>query len=79
MRSVLAPKLAFLPHAVGAAQRQPLLHLNVFSSVSAFLGTRGQSNYASANMALGAWSEALQQRGMAGEGAHIPEVPGCSE
>ena len=66
VRGVFAPKLAFMRHAGAAAAHQPVAQLNLFASVSAFLGSPGQSNYAAANMALNAWAESLQQHGTPG-------------
>jgi NAD(P)-dependent dehydrogenase (short-subunit alcohol dehydrogenase family) len=67
VRYVWSPKLCFMAHAVFAVPQQALHVVSLFSSVSAFLGTPGQSNYAAANSALNAWADILQQRGIGGK------------
>ncbi len=66
VRAVCGPKLGFLDQAVAAPQLQPLQAVNLLSSVSAFVGSPGQANYAAANAALDCWAAALQQHGMPG-------------
>lgn len=66
VRAVLAPKLGFLQHASAIMTAQPINQLNLFSSVSAFLGSPGQANYAAANMVLDRWAQCVQQSGLAG-------------
>lgn len=71
LRVVCGPKLGFLRHAVVAGQLQPLGAVNLLSSVSAFVGSPGQANYAAANAALDCWAAALQQHGTPGKwGTH---------
>lgn len=66
LRQVFAPKLAVMLSVQSLAAAQPVVNVNLFSSVSAFLGSPGQANYAAANLALGAWSQTLQGSGLAG-------------
>lgn len=67
VRYVWSPKLCFMAHTVFAVSQQALHVVSLFSSVSAFLGTPGQSNYAAANNALNAWADILQQLGIGGK------------
>ena len=67
LRGVLAPKLAVMPSIRRGVLGQPIVDVNLFSSVSAFLGSPGQANYAAANMALNSWAHALQSSGIAGQ------------
>lgn len=67
VRAVFAPKLGFMVHCASAARLLGVQALSLFSSVSAFLGSPGQGNYAAANSALNCWADDLQQQGMAGE------------
>ena len=71
LRVVCGPKLGFLRHAVVAGQLQPLGAVNLLSSVSAFVGSPGQANYAAANAALDCWAAALQQHGTPGKWGSI--------
>lgn len=69
VRYVWSPKLCFMAHLAVAISQQALHVVNLLSSVSAFLGTPGQANYAAANSALNAWAEIFQQRGIGGKRA----------
>lgn len=66
LRQVFAPKLAFMFSIQRLVAANPVVNINLFSSVSAFLGSPGQANYAAANLALGAWTQVLQGSGLAG-------------
>jgi NAD(P)-dependent dehydrogenase (short-subunit alcohol dehydrogenase family) len=77
LRAVFAPKLAFLQQVTAAVALQPLQHVNLFSSVSAFLGSPGQSNYAAANMGLNAWAQQLQAQGQPGKLVLLYTVQKC--
>lgn len=66
VRTVFAPKLGFMARALAVLQLQTVHAVNLFSSVSAFLGSPGQANYAAANCALNAWAASIQQQGLAG-------------
>lgn len=67
LRAVCSPKLGFLAQAAVAAQLQAVQAVNLLSSVSAFVGSPGQANYAAANAALDCWARAVRQHGTPGK------------
>lgn len=71
VRTVFAPKLGFVARASAALHLQTVHAVNMFSSVSAFMGSHGQGNYAAANFALNAWAASIQQQGVAGMWWHL--------
>lgn len=66
LRSVMAPKLTFLSHCYKAAAGNPVTQVNLFSSVSGFLGSPGQANYAASNAGLNHWAQLVQNVGVSG-------------
>lgn len=67
LRSVFAPKINFLAVSASSARLEALQIISMFSSISAFIGSPGQCNYAAANSVLNAWAEAVQMQGISGE------------
>ena len=66
VRSVMAPKLKFLAHSYNSASGHPVGQVNLFSSVSSFLGSPGQANYAASNAGLDYWAQLVQSVGVSG-------------
>ena len=64
LRISMSPKLDFLEQWKAKSAGHPMKHFNAFSSISAFLGSRGQANYAAANAALDEWINRSRRRGL---------------
>lgn len=62
MKDVLAPKVFGLSHLYEALKEEPLKLFVLFSSISAVLGNRGQSDYAFANRFMDYNAQLLQNR-----------------
>ena len=65
LRSVYVPKVVGAANLGAATWRQPVTQTVYFSSLSAQLGTPGQSNYAAANAALDAHAQHATNSGLA--------------
>jgi acyl transferase domain-containing protein/short-subunit dehydrogenase/acyl carrier protein len=65
LRSVYTPKVTGAAHLSATTQHQPVTHAIYCSSLSAQLGTPGQSNYAAANAALDAQAQHAANSGLA--------------
>lgn len=65
LRSVYTPKVTGAAHLSATTQHQPVTHTIYCSSLSAQLGTPGQSNYAAANAALDAQAQHATNSGLA--------------
>lgn len=77
VRSVFAPKIGFLAVSGMMTHLEALRMIGMFSSISAFLGSPGQSNYAAANIVLNAWAETLQLHGISGALTSGSSCPFC--
>ena len=66
IRTVFAPKLGGLGTAGRLLAALPVSQASAFSSISALIGSPGQSNYAAANAAMGAWAERVELMGLPG-------------
>ena len=67
VRAVLAPKANGTHHLWRLASSSPISAFCCFSSVSSFMGSVGQSNYASANNVLDTFNSYLHNCGVPGE------------
>ncbi len=67
VRAVLAPKANGTHHLWRLASSSPISAFCCFSSVSSFMGSVGQSNYASANTVLDTFTSHLYSCGVPGE------------
>lgn len=65
LRSVYTPKVNGAAQLSATTKHQPVIHTIYCSSLSAQLGTPGQSNYAAANAALDAQAQHATNRGLA--------------
>jgi hypothetical protein len=63
-RAVFAPKVPGLYHMQTSMQVAPMRAVVLFSSIAAFLGSGGQSNYTGANAALDAAAAVRQSHGL---------------
>nr|WP_321258513.1 SDR family NAD(P)-dependent oxidoreductase [uncultured Pseudodesulfovibrio sp.] len=73
---VLKVKLQGLMNMVEAASGHGLRLVSAFSSVAAWHGNIGQSNYCAGNRAMAAYLESLADRGIAGKTIWLPPVDG---
>lgn len=62
-RQVIAPKALASANLARATSGFPVKNWTHFSSLSAFLGTPGQANYAIANAQLNTWARLQRQQG----------------
>ncbi|KAJ8128730.1 hypothetical protein O1611_g4904 [Lasiodiplodia mahajangana] len=76
LKTVLRPKMDASIYLNKLFQENTLDFFMVFSSISAILGTFGQSSYSAANMFMASLVKQRRQRGLAGSVIHIGPVFG---